>query len=226
MNGQQARRWDWRRFSAGLSGVFRVGLGPYLLSRRAIREFQASQRTFELAEFITVVRDLAPKVILEIGSWMGGTLYCWARVSPSDAVFVSVDLPGGNFGGGCSEEHARTFQSFLKPGQTLRCFRGDSHQRETLTAVRTYLAERPVDVLFIDGDHTYDGVKSDYEMYSPLVRPGGLIAFHDILPHPISRDIEVPRFWQELKAATPVREIVDRRAFHQFGCGIGILTRT
>jgi len=40
------------------------------------------------------------------------------------------------------------------------------------------------DFLFIDGDHTYEGVEGDFEMYSPLVRRGGIIAFHDIVPGP------------------------------------------
>jgi hypothetical protein len=34
-------------------------------------------------------------------------------------------------------------------------------------------------LLFIDGDHRYEGVRRDFEMYSPLVGAGGLIAFHD-----------------------------------------------
>jgi predicted O-methyltransferase YrrM len=41
-----------------------------------------------------------------------------------------------------------------------------------------------LDFLFIDGDHTYEGVKQDFEMYTPLVRKGGLVAMHDIVPPP------------------------------------------
>jgi predicted O-methyltransferase YrrM len=37
------------------------------------------------------------------------------------------------------------------------------------------------DFLFIDGDHTYQGVKQDFQMYSPLVKKGGIVAFHDIV---------------------------------------------
>jgi len=37
----------------------------------------------------------------------------------------------------------------------------------------------PLDVLFIDGDHTYDGVKKDFERHAPNVKPGGVILFHD-----------------------------------------------
>ena len=40
--------------------------------------------------------------------------------------------------------------------------------------------EGGIDLLFIDGDHQYASVLTDWLLYSPLVRPGGLVAFHDI----------------------------------------------
>lgn len=40
---------------------------------------------------------------------------------------------------------------------------------------------RGIDILFIDGDHTYEGVKADYEKYEPFVRSNGIIFLHDIL---------------------------------------------
>jgi predicted O-methyltransferase YrrM len=57
---------------------------------------------------------------------------------------------------------------------------GDSHERSTLRRLKDQLARRPVDVLFIDGDHTLDGALADWHMYGPLVRAGGLVLFHDI----------------------------------------------
>jgi len=48
--------------------------------------------------------------------------------------------------------------------------------------------------LFIDGDHTYEGVRKNFEMYSPLVRRGGIVAFHDIVPRPPENVGGVPRF--------------------------------
>jgi len=61
-------------------------------------------------------------------------------------------------------------------------------------------------VLFPDGDHSYEGVKRDFEMYSPLVRPGGIIAFHDT----VFMD-GVRRFWAELKASGLACQEVRRR---------------
>jgi predicted O-methyltransferase YrrM len=38
-----------------------------------------------------------------------------------------------------------------------------------------------LDVLFIDGDHSYEGVKHDLDNYGHLVAPGGRIILHDVL---------------------------------------------
>jgi hypothetical protein len=67
-------------------------------------------------------------------------------------------------------------------------------------------------------------VRRDYELYSPLVRPGGIVAFHDIVDGAESAVGEVPRFWRELRATAhdPV-EIVE--SWSQGGFGIGVVRR-
>lgn len=55
-------------------------------------------------------------------------------------------------------------------------------------------AKGPYDLLFIDADHTYEGVARDFTRYSPLVSPGGIIAFHDALPRLGFPEVEVWRF--------------------------------
>jgi predicted O-methyltransferase YrrM len=37
----------------------------------------------------------------------------------------------------------------------------------------------PIDMLFIDGNHAFDAVRQDFLDWSPFVRPGGMLAFHD-----------------------------------------------
>jgi predicted O-methyltransferase YrrM len=83
--------------------------------------------------------------------------------------------------------------------------------------VKDTLAGRPIDFLFIDGDHTYAGVKRDFEMYGALVAPGGLIAFHDI--RTTGREREVSEYWKELKKSNRCEEI----AYKPDHLGIGLL---
>lgn len=67
---------------------------------------------------------------------------------------------------------------------------------QTANAVNFASVLCPFDFLFIDASHLYADVKADYENYSPLVRRGGIIAFHDALPRP---GHEVYRFLEEMK---------------------------
>jgi len=154
----------------------------------------AVQKPTELAEFLSLVADLKPEVIVEIGVFAGGTLYAWKRLAPT---VIGIDyFPGGPY---------PVYLSHGKPrdehGATVIV--GDSHYLPTWIALVEELGGRPVDVLFIDGDHTYEGVRQDYEMYAPLVRPGGLVAFHDIVTHP-GQICDVERLWYEIRDDTAI----------------------
>ena len=68
---------------------------------------------------------------------------------------------------------------------------------------------------------TEPGVRQDYEMYSPLVRKGGLIAFHDILEKQPTPQNQVYYFWKDIKQKTVTEEFVND--YDQTGFGIGII---
>lgn len=214
---------DWRRSCGQLVSLARNGLSSYRLAKEAIEERKALQRKWEFIALLGLVRSLRPAVIVEIGTYQGGTLYCWGKLAQKTATIVSIDLPGGEFGGGYSEADAKRFQDYLQPGQTLHCLRADSHAVATLEQVRALLGGRPVDFLFIDGDHTYEGVKRDFNNYAPLVRPRGLIALHDVSVN-MNPDCQVHRFWQEIKPQYAHHELIDRDGFDIWG-GIGVVVQ-
>jgi len=181
------------------------------------------QIRLEIAALLGVLAARTPEVILEIGTASGGSLFLFTRIAARDALLISVDLPGGKYGGGYPSWRAPLYKSFARPAQKIALLRADSHDRRTVERVSALLGGRPVDLLFIDGDHSYEGVKSDFEMYSPLVRSGGVIAFHDIVPGRESDVGGVPRFWKETKRRAGTTEIVAN--WGQGGYGIGYLTR-
>jgi predicted O-methyltransferase YrrM len=176
----------------------------------------------EALAFLGAMASRVPKVILEIGTADGGNLFLLTRIAAPDALLISIDLPGGRFGGGYPPWKASLYRAFARSRQRIVLLRADSHASSTIARVAALLRERPLDLLFIDGDHSYDGVKADFDSYAPFVRPGGVIAFHDIVPGQPSDVGGVPRFWQELKSRWQTAEIVED--WGQGGYGIGYAT--
>lgn len=186
------------------------------------------QVRWEFIQFLEHVRQLRPHRILEIGTANGGSLLPITRLSSSDAHVISVDLHHGQFGGGYPAWRIPLYKGFARTTQRLDLLRGDSHDRRTVDRVRALLGGEPLDLLFIDGDHTFDGVRQDFEIYGPLVRPGGLIAFHDInpanelAPSDGTRHLvgDVPRYWREVSSNRDSQEFVAPSARGCYGIGL------
>lgn len=176
-------------------------------------------------EFLNLLEQyykLKPTYIMEIGTANGGTLFASCKLASKDATIISVDLPGGAFGGGYPDWKVPIYQEFSKTGQNLNLIRASSHEAQTVQKVKDILKGNSLDYLFIDGDHSYDGVKKDFDLYSPLVKKGGIIVFHDIAFHKDSL-CEVDKFWRDIRAGYKTLEFVRDKEFGKFGIGLIIL---
>ena len=211
-----------RAASASVKGVEDAVKLAFGFRRCGIR-IAPGQYPEEITQLLKVLAQNPPRRVLEIGTAGGGTFFLFARMASEDALLLSADLPAGLFGGGYPKWRGRLIQSFAGPRQELHLLRADSHAPETFNRIKQLLSGKPLDLLFIDGDHRYEGVRADFEMYSPLVAEGGLIGFHDIVPGPPSEVGGVPKFWEELKQKRPVREFV--ASWKQGGYGIGLLVK-
>jgi predicted O-methyltransferase YrrM len=161
-----------------------------------------------------------PRAVLEIGTARGGTLFCWCALAAPDATVISLDLPQGIHGGGYPPWKTLLYRRFAGPKQQLHLLRGDSHEQNMLDAVKKLLPPGGLDFLFIDGDHTLDGVRRDFEMYSPLMKPGGAIVFHDICPHAAEFNCHVDQFWNKLKENREHWEFIESPMQGMFGIGV------
>lgn len=172
------------------------------------------------SELVSLAREIAglqPRNAMEIGSYLGGTLFLLCRLAHPKARIFSVDLHRGHLWGA----RKLIYYSFVTRDQKLRVIHGDSHSAPTQSRIARNLGSRKLDFLFIDGDHSYAGVKRDFEMYSHLVRPGGVVAFHDIVAHPPEAQCHVKEFWDEVRQRYRHKEVIESP--HQKWAGIGLL---
>ena len=174
----------------------------------------------EIQSLLLIIQKLKVNTMLEIGTWNGGTLFLFARMANSNAKIISLDMPGGEFGGGYEKFKIPFFTNFAQENQKIYLIRASSHLASSLLKVKNTLEDRKLDFLFIDGDHSYNGVKKDFEMYSPLVRKDSLIAFHDILKNPIETRCEVYSFWNEIKETYNYQELVNDPRQNWGGIGL------
>lgn len=145
----------------------------------------------ELEKLLEVARGA--RSILEVGSRYGQTLKLLAAVMSCKGRVVSVDLPNGPWGHPKSDDSLNIAISELRSeGYEAYVMFGDSKDQRIVSAAKQL---GPYDFVFIDGDHTYEGVKKDWENYGPL---GTTVVFHDILQTP-RQALGVWRLWAEIE---------------------------
>lgn len=173
------------------------------------------QRHYEVGLLYNFLLGKKPKTILEIGTKGGGTALLWAQlVDPREGNVICIDK---------EFDHPNMVYDDSPLKQRIIEIRGDSHDPLTLEEIKKHINGQLLDFLFIDGDHSYEAVKMDFEDYAPLVREGGFVAFHDIVDSEWQKNQNcgVIDFWKELRGKYNHIEILDPSAGQW--CGIGVL---
>lgn len=107
-------------------------------------------------------------IIVEIGAEFGMSASLFCNFAHPTVDIFSIDL----FPGDLLQAHLNNLQQAGLEGRSHQ-IRGDSGE------LGLYWKEGDIDLLFIDGDHTYEGVKRDIRAWTPHVAVGGLVIFHD-----------------------------------------------
>jgi predicted O-methyltransferase YrrM len=172
----------------------------------------------EIKQLIALIQDLQPKRILEVGSFYGGTLWYWMH-AVKGAEIVSVDsgldvepwLVQG-------AEQARTelWPEWERETENkIVQIRADSTLPDTVASVKEYA---PFDFIFIDGGHNFAPAMADWQNYWPMLRTGGLFAFHDI----VYLSSGAPAVWRTVRNHGKWQEII--REHNPEGLwGIGVM---
>ena len=160
---------------------------------------RASIEKEDLKVLLPIISRTIPERILEIGMHQGYSMELWRKAfNPKTLIGIEINPP--------------TPESYMEDNSWWNT---DSHGG---------MVELPTfNFIFIDGDHSYKGVRQDFEKYSPLVEKGGIIAFHDALYHHDKTE-EVDIFWNEIKKEYPYIEI--KMSKNSTGIGLILYDRT
>lgn len=141
----------------------------------------------EIISFVDILlqRDRM-NTVFEIGMGVcGGTHVLWSLFCPK---VYSLDIDQNNVGRFLQDQRPDPKQSHIMVGS--------SFLPPVIDKAKSTVKE--CDLLFIDGDHLYDGVLKDWRNFRSVVRKGGIVAFHDtVKDHPGER--EVARFIRDLE---------------------------
>ena len=178
------------------------------------------QKKSEIIQLLELLKPQKLCVIIEIGTMKGGTLFLLSKIAANNAIIISIDLPRAKFGGGYPKYRIPLYKGFASQNQRIFLIRANSHLKSTFEKVQNILKDKKVDLLFLDGDHSYMGVKNDFEMYKPFLGKRGNVGFHDIAYSP-EQYTNVHKFWNEIKQKYEYKEIIED--WDQTWAGIGYI---
>ncbi len=162
-----------------------------------------------------LIHFLRPKTVVELGVFWGGSffVFCQAvKASGSPTICHAVDTWEGDSQAGKLDES--TFLEFQKNRETHFADISQVKRMRFEQALDSF-PDESIDLLHIDGFHTYEAVKHDYETWLPKVAKGGIILFHDVKVVNEEQNFGVKRFWEELK-----KDKLHFEMNNQFGLGV------
>ena len=190
-----------------------------------IPDWPIAQKKYETLMLQELLKNEKISRIVEIGTWTGGTALLWAHMVSQydDGVLYCCDLSffyGYHYAvnpvTGVVEEYRDQIYRGKPQEKYIKELQGDSHDPAFIESVKNQVGINSIDFMFLDGDHSYEGIKADFYNYASLVKKGGYIAFHDIVDSKYHRDFgcHVEQFWREIKNQFEWWEFIDNNSYH------------
>lgn len=142
-------------------------------------------QAFRVESHLTVSERIAlfklarnKKRICEIGSYIGASACCFgaAVVNEESSRILCIDTWNNDaMTEGARDTWAEFKKNTEKYSKNINPIRG--YSTEVVDLVRSFSPE--INLLFIDGDHSYEGVKADWETYKHFLSSGAIVIFHD-----------------------------------------------
>jgi hypothetical protein len=160
-----------------------------------------------------LVAGLAPALIVELGTHFGESYFGFCQTVDELGLVCrccAVDTWRGDIHSGV---YGDTVFAQVESYNDLNYRRFSSLLRTTFDAANAQFDDGTIDLLHIDGAHTYEAARHDFDLWFPKVRPGGVILIHDIAAR--KKDFGVWRLWDEIKP-----KFISFEFIHNWGLGV------
>ncbi|MCP1648312.1 class I SAM-dependent methyltransferase [Pseudomonas nitroreducens] len=144
-----------------------------------------------------IVAAVRPKMLVELGTHNGMSYFTFCqsmKENDIDGVCYAVDTFEGDVHSDKYDESVFTSVS----NHNRQNYFGFSYlMRMLFEEALRHFDNETIDLLHIDGLHTYEAVSEDFANWYPKIRPGGIILFHDVMAR--LQDFGAWRFWDEIR---------------------------
>ncbi len=180
-------------------------LSQYEIINQADKQFYLQQHIGEIEPVVRLLLEYQRSGkhldgFIEIGTDKGGTFFVLSSLISGGK--ISIDFCDGGFGSADKKSFtAERNEKLAKKFTGTHFIEGDSHKYSTVLELKKILGSNKVSVLFIDGDHTFEGCYNDFLIYRQFVKQDGLILFHDIknTQYHTSVNCRVDLAWDKIK---------------------------
>ena len=148
-----------------------------------------------------LMQEIKPKIFVELGTHWGHSYFSFCQTVKDenlDSKCYAIDTWAGDNHAGNYDE--TIFIAAQNHNNALYSDFSTLIKMRFEDAIYSF-ADKSIDLLHIDGFHTYEAVKRDFETWLPKITPNGYILIHDI--HERGRNFGVWKFWEELEEKYP-----------------------
>jgi predicted O-methyltransferase YrrM len=168
-----------------------------------------------------LIEYLKPEIVVELGTHYGTSFFSFCQSVKDHHLktkLYAVDSWEG-------EKHSGHYDGSVY--ELVKSMKENHYSELSIHLLKMYFNEalklfdeKSIDLLHIDGLHTYEAVKEDFESWLPKMKSNGIVLFHDIsiINDPKRADFGVNKLWNELK-----KQYITFDFYHSYGLGVLIL---